>query len=76
MTNPNAVNDIYKLYWNQGAIYFHESFHWKNTVGNPQIIDIKGGYGPKGVEKLAKMNNENSTINADSYTIAGTAACK
>ncbi|KAK6345876.1 hypothetical protein TWF730_010219 [Orbilia blumenaviensis] len=72
--DPSVAYNIFNMYLNQGETYLHESFHWRNTVSQPRIIDVDNVYGPEDVAALAREGTDKPTINADSYTIAATAA--
>lgn len=61
-----------------GATYFHETYHWGDTVSVPKTNspakDHPEVYPPQDVYDLARnKNTDEASLNAESYTLAATA---
>lgn len=52
---------------------FHETYHWENTVSMPKCNLRPEIYDPQSVVKLAKDNEKNAHINAESWAQAAMA---
>lgn len=66
----DPVVQRYIDYWKPLRVrsLFHETYHWKNTVSVPRCRDKT--YDPRVIINMARLQQEDSVINAESWALA------